>query len=721
MSSTNHNLDARLHDAGYNSNEYTLKKTQREVLEWMERPSANNHKGAIIAHEPGFGKTSTALARIALSKKQCDRIGKKFRGALVVCSPSIIKNWVIQTAQFFPEAKFRLAFFERNQITYYCNGHQTYVEKVSGYRLNEKHMDSFDIALCTYHYPVTCFKQYGMNDIYNKINRKLQARMHVIQRDNTGLESVATKYAYRSQVIRDNNHLNDIVHWAGEFGIDTNENSDSDLDLIIETDYIVVPSWYRVRADMDNHLMLGLSMWHAASESEKQNVPLFLANKWDHIVLDEAHGKLVKPTSNTSIVFTALEADHKLILSGTPVRHHDHNMWTLLKFLETPQLPSYKDLKRLYSTEKMVEKDRITMREYVENFIHLKRHHIPEDITESFLAYPMDIVCDGYDEEAEVDRRHPDEELAIEAHDEWVNLFKRDVFINALDDPLEYIALENACNPDMYEPIYDNEGEIVLQGTSSIGYRRFGRIRQAVTDPSLLPNTLEYPMSAGATHSTKVRMMVDYVCDRTLVRADEKVIVFCTWTKTIKETASRELQKRGIRSLSITGSTNKKMRDDLVDEFGGDGKYRLIDDRNEPRVMLATYCLGEGVDRLKRANHVVFLNQDYVKCTYIQATARAHRIGQTRDVHVVNFLVDKNVNPIDDRILEIQKNAGKKSRHIMDNVVLSLLCSGKTEEKQDIFVSPPVFSSTLGKRNREHTDYFPTPNFEMHIHKKKKT
>lgn len=694
-------LDERLRRAGYASDKYTLKASQRSVLEWMERPGAHRYKGVIIAHEPGFGKTAAALARIVLVKEAS---APPFRGALVICARSIIGNWVKQAAQYFGGARLRVAVLESRKITHHCGAAEPRIEKLCGnYRLTAKQLQSADVVLCTYEYPVHCFKRHGMKEVFAAVASKFKHRLQGATYDRAGaIGQTATSYTFQCRTpnserrvrerIRDGAHLNALAHLPGQFGLHT----DPTTQRADPSRPVTLPSWYRVRADMDNHLLLGPAMLAAATKEEvaRREVPLFLAREWSHVVLDEAHGKLINPTSYTSVVCMALEATHKIILSGTPVRHHDHGLWPMMRFLESPKLPSYCDLRDLYSMAGMqsawskkarVSANREKMREYVEGLIHQKRHHLPAAATPAASAptatadasgwilnrsskAPIALPAPPSPEETGGDRRHADEELAIAAHDEWVNLFRRDVVIGALDDPLECLALENACDEAMYAPIVNRDGVEVVAGPCSMSFRRFGRIRQAVTDPALLPNTPEYPMRGAAAHSTKVRMLADYVCDRELVRADEKVLVFCTWTRTVTETARNVLRDHGIRSVSITGAMSNRRRDELLAEFAGDGCYRTVDDSAEPRVLLATYCLGEGVDRLKRANHVVFLNQDCVKSTHVQAVARAHRIGQQRDVHTLNLLVSVGVSAIDQRLLDIQENAGKNSRTIMDEV-----------------------------------------------------
>lgn len=658
-------LEERLRDAGY-SQAHTLKQSQRNVLLWFERDGAQHHKGAIIAHEPGFGKTASALARIALRKRECERADVPFHKALVVCARSIIKNWITQAGQFFPGARLRIAVLEGKTVSYYVNGVSTGTDKLaSSYCLTAAHLDRLDIAVCTYAYPVNCFKAHGMHTMFAKIKKELswavvrdgykKGPISATHIDSFFLPKVISS-AQNGIKVRDAQHFNSLVHSDGELG------SSADTG-----DHYLLPQWYRVRHDRDSYLQLGAAMLEG---EDRAHAPLFLAQAWDLVVLDEAHSNLINPTSLTCVVVTALEGRRKIVLSGTPVRHHNHGLWPMLSFLETPQLPPYSTVKRLFSMqgrqtraakEQQVEENTGRMYAYVKDYIHQQRHHAPTTAGEAARLLAT---------AAQADLRHADEKIKIPAHDEWPNLLARNQWIPSLDSAEERLALENTLDSAMYEEKTDKHGTAITVGVASISCRRFNRVRQAVTDPNLLPSTSAHPMRASATNSTKVRALVDYVCDRALVKADEKVVVFCTWVTTVVSTASAALARRGIRSISITGAMSNTARESLIQQFAGDGTYTEVHDSEEPRVLLATYCLGEGVDRLKRANHVVFLNQDCVKSTHQQAVARAHRLGQQRDVHSLNLLVSGEVNPIDERLLQIQSMAGKATRAIMDSVVL---------------------------------------------------
>lgn len=54
---------------------------------------------------------------------------------------------------------------------------------------------------------------------------------------------------------------------------------------------------------------------------------------WEVIVLDEGH-RIKKIDGVTSEKLRAVPADHKVILTGTPLQNNTHELWVLMNFLD---------------------------------------------------------------------------------------------------------------------------------------------------------------------------------------------------------------------------------------------------------------------------------------------------------------------------------------------------------------------------------------------------
>lgn len=68
----------------------------------------------------------------------------------------------------------------------------------------------------------------------------------------------------------------------------------------------------------------------------RQDADAFAAREWAFVVVDEGH-VLQNPKSKLASAVTSLRAEHRLVLTGTPIQNHVTDMWCLFDFL----LPGY--------------------------------------------------------------------------------------------------------------------------------------------------------------------------------------------------------------------------------------------------------------------------------------------------------------------------------------------------------------------------------------------
>lgn len=112
-----------------------------------------------------------------------------------------------------------------------------------------------------------------------------------------------------------------------------------------------------------------------------------------------------------------------------------------------------------------------------------------------------------------------------------------------------------------------------------------------------------------------------------LERPESKAIVFSQWTGT-HELAIRRFARNDMGHVFFHGGVESRKRKDLVERF-----------RNDPdcRVFLSTDAGGVGLN-LQFANAVINMDLPWNPAILEQRIGRAHRLGQTQPVQVVNFV-----------------------------------------------------------------------------------
>ena len=168
------------------------------------------------------------------------------------------------------------------------------------------------------------------------------------------------------------------------------------------------------------------------------------------------------------------------------------------------------------------------------------------------------------------------------------------------------------------------------------------RLRQLCCDPALLFESYE-----GT--SAKTDMCMELV--RNAVNGGHKILLFSQFTSMLDILCNR-LEEEGITFYTLTGSTGKEKRKELVDQFNNDDT--------------SVFCIslkagGTGLN-LTAADIVIHYDPWWNLAVQNQATDRAHRIGQKNTVTVYK-LVAKGT--IEENILRLQE----KKRELADQVL----------------------------------------------------
>ena len=168
------------------------------------------------------------------------------------------------------------------------------------------------------------------------------------------------------------------------------------------------------------------------------------------------------------------------------------------------------------------------------------------------------------------------------------------------------------------------------------------KLRQICCDPSLL-----YDNFAGT--SAKLETCMEMV--RTAVEGGHQVLLFSQFTSMLSIIADR-LQVEGVHHLLLTGATSKEERMRLVKRF---------QDGEAPVFLISLKAGGVGLN-LTAADIVIHYDPWWNLAAQDQATDRAHRIGQEREVSVFKLIAK---DTIEEKIVQMQE----AKRDLADKVI----------------------------------------------------
>jgi len=152
--------------------------------------------------------------------------------------------------------------------------------------------------------------------------------------------------------------------------------------------------------------------------------------------------------------------------------------------------------------------------------------------------------------------------------------------------------------------------------------------------------------------STKIEALVDEV--NKMMKGDKaaKGIVFSQFTAMLDLIEFR-MKRAGISCVKFTGSMSMQARTNALHAFNSDPSMKLI--------LISLKAGGEGLN-LQVANHIFLMDPWWNPACEMQAIQRAHRIGQTREVRAVRFVIE---DTIENKIIQLQE----KKQLVFDGAV----------------------------------------------------
>ncbi|OOM69427.1 DEAD/DEAH box helicase [Clostridium sp. BL-8] len=321
---------------------------------------------------------------------------------------------------------------------------------------------------------------------------------------------------------------------------------------------------------------------------------------WDILILDEAQA-IKNPGTKQTKTIKQIKAKTKIAMTGTPIENRLSDLWSLFDFLDAGLLGTVKEFTNFTKT----------LRENNSNYAKLKNIINPFILRR--LKTDKSVIADL------------PEKIEIK---EYASLSKKQ------------IVLYNKLVKELEAKLNNSEG-IERKGLVLGNIIKF---KQICNHPDQYLGLEEYKLD----NSGKFEQLKD-ICEN-IYEKREKVLVF-TQFKEMTEPISAFLESIFNRKgLVLHGGTSVKKRSEMVEAFNGEEYI--------PYMVLSLKAGGVGLN-LTSANHVIHFDRWWNPAVENQATDRAFRIGQTKNVMVHKFVTKGTIEEkIDLMIEEKQKLAG---------------------------------------------------------------
>ncbi|HZU11936.1 MAG TPA: DEAD/DEAH box helicase [Chloroflexota bacterium] len=321
---------------------------------------------------------------------------------------------------------------------------------------------------------------------------------------------------------------------------------------------------------------------------------------WAGVVLDEAQNVKNASTKQAQAV-RAFKADFRVALTGTPVENRLSELWSIMEFLNPGYLGSADRFRKNFALPIERGNDAGTkaqLRTLVQPFILRRVKSDPTIISDLPEKLEMKVYCSLTPEQA---------------------------------------SLYEAVVRDMMQQIESSEG----MQRKGLVLASLTKLKQVCNHPAHFLSD-HSPLSGRSGKLARLEEMLEEV-----IAADDRALIFTQYAEFGRELQSYLRERLGKDVLYLHGGTPRHIRDRLVSRFQNDR-------RGPPIFILSLKAGGTGLN-LTRASHVFHFDRWWNPAVEDQATDRAFRIGQTRNVQVHKMLCSGTLEERIDEMIESKK------------------------------------------------------------------
>jgi SNF2 family DNA or RNA helicase len=325
---------------------------------------------------------------------------------------------------------------------------------------------------------------------------------------------------------------------------------------------------------------------------------------WAGIVLDEAQN-IKNPETKQASAARALSADYRIALTGTPVENNVGDLWSIMEFLNPGLLGTRADFKRNFYLPIQSGRD-------PQASAQLKR------ITGPFIL-----------------RRLKTDKSIVS---DLPKKLEMKVFCTLTKEQASLYAAVVKESMDAIESAEGIKRKGVVLATLS-------RLKQVCNHPAqFLGDNSPLPGRSG-----KLARLTEMIEEALSVR--DHVLIFSQFAE-MGGMLKKHLQESfGREALFLHGGVPKKQRDNMVDRFQNEPD-------GPPLFILSLKAGGTGLN-LTRANHVFHFDRWWNPAVENQATDRAFRLGQKKNVQVHKFVCAGTLEERIDEMIERKKEVSE--------------------------------------------------------------
>ena len=321
--------------------------------------------------------------------------------------------------------------------------------------------------------------------------------------------------------------------------------------------------------------------------------------KWILLVIDEAQN-IKNPSTAQTKAIKKIKASVKIAMSGTPVENRLSEYWSIFDFTNKGYLGSLSNFKKNFAKPIEIDRDQ-------------EQLDIFKKITEPFIM-----------------RRLKSDKTVI-------------------NDLPEKIEKDQFCKlTPQQTAIYQNVLDTTMKAIDAAeGIARKGIVLKLITALKQVCNHPKQFLKKGDADpalSGKSQLLFDLM--KQILENGEKTLIFTQYQEMGKMLVEMLEKEFGLEIAFLHGGVSRKKRDEMVEDFQNNRTTRVL--------ILSLKAGGTGLN-LTAANNVIHYDLWWNPAVEAQATDRAYRIGQKKNVMVHRFITQATFEEKINKLLMTKK------------------------------------------------------------------
>ena len=333
----------------------------------------------------------------------------------------------------------------------------------------------------------------------------------------------------------------------------------------------------------------------------RKDSKLFNLVTWHRIVIDEAQN-IKNPKAAQTKAILSLKSRHRIALTGTPVENRLLDLWSIFNFLNPGYLGKETQFRKTFEIPIQKENDvaqSAVLKKLIQPFI-LRRLKTDKQIIKDLPA-------------------------KVE-HKQYCNLTK------------EQASLYEVVVKNVMEQIEELEG-IQRRG---LMFSTLMKLKQICNHPrQFLQDNSEFTPERSHKLERLGEMLEEIIAE------EESILIFSQFTEICEALQQYLKNTLHYNTYYLHGGTSQKKREQMITQFQ--------DPQTEPSAFILSLKAGGVGITLTKANHVFHFDRWWNPAVEDQATDRAFRIGQNRNVFVHKFVTLGTLEERIDQMIEDKK------------------------------------------------------------------